>query len=256
MQQTGLITGASSGIGKALAHEHARRGRDLVVVARRAAELESLAAELRERYGTQVRVYPADLTAPGARRQLYDELMREGITVEYLLNNAGFGARGNFHEQDFATLDGMIELNIAAVTELTHLFLPGMVARRRGRILNVSSTAGFMPGPLQAVYFATKAYVNSFTQGVATEVADSGVTLTALCPGAVRTEFAETAGMADSKLFERAKSPEYTARRGYAAMEAGKREVITEPQLLLAIKGLLPFVPSRLVSKLVKKLQQ
>lgn len=255
MNAVGLITGASSGIGRALAHQHALRGRDLVIVARRRQELDELAAELTTRYGIWVRVIDRDLTSPEARQDIYHTLRKEGVTIDYLFNNAGFGGRGLFHEQDWSMLNNMIQLNITAVAELTRLFLPGMVERGRGRILNTSSTAGFMPGPLQSVYFATKAFVNSFSKGVASELEGTGVTVTALCPGAVKTEFADTADMGDSDLFKGARTPEYTAKKGYEAMEAGKLDVITETGLAIAIRGLIPFVPTRFAMNQIKKIQ-
>ena len=255
MQQLGVITGASSGIGLALAHEHARRSRDLIVVARREDELNELAEKLRRQYGVDVRVVAKDLTEPTSRQELYELVEEEGLTVDFLFNNAGFGGAGQFHEQDWGMLRGMMELNMIAVTELMHLFVPGMVARGRGRVLNTSSTAGFMPGPMQAVYFATKAYVNSVSKAVASELQGTGVTVTALCPGAVKTDFADTAGLADSKLFESAATPETTAAQGYTAMEAGRLEVITEVGLAVAIKGLMPVIPERLVMAGVKKIQ-
>ncbi len=255
MREAGLITGASSGIGRSLAFEHARRKRDLILVARRKPELDELAAELSGKYGIRVKVIARDLTVAGARRELFESIAEEGIVVDYLFNNAGFGGTGKFVEQDWSMLSGMIELNVTALTELMHLFLPGMVARRRGRILNTSSTAGFIPGPMQAVYFATKAFVNSVSKGIASELEGTGVTVTTLCPGAVETNFAATAGLSDTKLFEDAASPETTAAQGYTAMEAGRLEVITEVGLSLAIKGLVPFIPERLVMRAIKKMQ-
>ncbi len=255
MHHLGLITGASSGIGRALAHEHARRGRDLLIVARREEELSELAEKLRSKYAVEVRVVARDLTEPTSRRDLFDLVEQEGLTVDYLFNNAGYGGAGQFYEQDWDMLSGMMELNMRAVTELMHLFLPGMVARGRGRVLNTSSTAGFMPGPVQAVYFATKAFVNSVSKAVASELQGTGVTVTALCPGAVKTEFADTAGLGDSKLFERAATPQTTAAQGYTAMESGRLEVITEVGLAVAIKGLMPFIPERLAMAGVKKIQ-
>ncbi|WP_420460459.1 SDR family NAD(P)-dependent oxidoreductase [Neolewinella sp.] len=255
MQQLGLITGASSGIGRSLAHEHARRGRDLLIVARREDELNELADELRERYSVAVRVVAKDLTDPASRREIFELVEGQGLTVDYLFNNAGFGGAGQFHEQDWDMLSGMMELNMRAVAELMHLFVPGMVARGRGRVLNTSSTAGFMPGPLQAVYFATKAFVNSVSKAVASELQGTGVTVTALCPGAVKTDFADTAGLSESKLFESAATPQTTAAQGYTAMEAGRLEVITEVGLAVAIKGLMPFIPERLAMAGVKKIQ-
>lgn len=255
MQQVGLITGASSGIGRALAHEHASRKRDVIVVARRENELERLAEELRQNYGVEVRVKAGDLTEQGFIEKLHDELEAEGITVDYLFNNAGFGGHGKFHERKLGTDLSMVDLNVRAVVELTHRFLTSMVSRGRGRILNTSSTAGYMPGPLQAVYFATKAFVNSFTWAVAHEVKDTGVTLTTLNPGAVATEFGETADMDDTDMFKNAKTPEYTAKRGYAAMEAGELEEITEFGLKMTIKAGLPVMPLKTQLKTVAKMQ-
>ena len=256
MDNVALVTGASSGIGRELARLHAEQGRDLVVVARRLEALEALREELEAKHRVQVMPLSYDLTQANAREDLAAKLEQEGILVEYLINNAGFGLAGRFHDQSWSQLSGMIALNITALTHLTHLFLPKMVEWGAGRILNVSSTAGFMPGPLQAVYFATKAYVNSFTQAVATELEGTGVTVTALCPGPVDTEFAERANFsADGEMFARARTPRYTAQRGYDAMEAGDREVISEPSLNVLIKGVLPFLPARQVNNLVKKMQ-
>ena len=257
MDNVGLVTGASSGIGRELATLHAERNRDLVVVARREDELQELKRELEARYRVEVRVIPADLTDADARTGLVEQLTAEGIFVEYLFNNAGYGYLGEFAGQDWGKLSGMIELNVTAVTHLTHLLLPAMVEYGEGRILNTSSTAGFMPGPLQAVYFATKAYVNSFSKAIASELEGTGVTVTALCPGAVKTEFADTAEMPeDNDLMKGAKTARYTAERGYRAMERGDLEVITEVGLQVMIKGALPFVPERVGMRQVRKLQE
>lgn len=256
MKDAGLITGASSGIGRALAHEHAKRKRDVIIVARRENELEELANELRSQYGVEVLVKPADLTEQGAIEALHKDLKAAGVAIDYLFNNAGFGGHGKFHERDLGADLSMIDLNVRAVVELTHRFLGDMVGRGKGRILNTSSTAGYMPGPLQATYFATKAFVNSFTWAVAHEVRDTGVTLTTLNPGAVATEFSETADLDDTALFESAKSPEYTARRGYEAMEAGKLEEITEFGLKMTIKAGLAVMPLKMQLKTIEKMQQ
>ncbi|CAH1000412.1 putative oxidoreductase [Neolewinella maritima] len=255
MNNIGLVTGASSGIGRALAHEHARRGRDLILVARGEDELNTLAESLRQKFSVDVLVMAKDLTETASRQELFEAVEADGLTVEYLFNNAGFGGAGQFVEQEWSLLSGMMELNMRAVAELMHLFLPGMVARGKGKVLNTSSTAGFMPGPMQAVYFATKAFVNSLSKGVASELQGSGVTVTALCPGAVDTGFADTAGLSDSKLFESAATPQATAAQGYTAMEAGRLEVITEIGLAVAIKGFIPFVPERLAMAAIKKIQ-
>lgn len=256
MDNVGLVTGASSGIGRELARLHAERNRDLVIVARREGELNDLKRELEAAHRVRVRVVAADLTEAEARVRLVDDLRADGIFVEYLFNNAGYGYLGTFHEQNWGKLAGMIDLNVTAVTHLTHLLAPAMVEYGEGRILNTSSTAGFMPGPLQAVYFATKAYVNSFTKAIASELEGTGVTATALCPGAVKTEFADAAEMPeDNDLMKGAKSARYTAERGYAAMEAGELEVITEVGLRVMIKSALPFVPERVGMRQVRKLQ-
>ena len=256
MHQVGLVTGASSGIGKELARIHAEKKRDLVIVARRVDELEELKAELEQAHGVSVYVIAKDLNAEGACDAIFTELNSKGIVVDYLFNNAGFGGRGKFHEQAWGMLEGMIGLNITALTRLTHLILPGMVARGKGRVLNTSSTAGFMPGPLQAVYFATKAYVNSFSQAIASELEGTGVTVTALCPGAVKTEFADTAGFAgDNEMFAQGKTARYTAEKGYEALEAGKLEVITEAGLKVMIKAAIPFTPARVGMNMIKKMQ-
>lgn len=256
MQQTGLVTGASSGIGRALAHEHAGRKRDVIIVARREEELNELATELENQYSVTVKVIAKDLTAENACQEIYDEVKTAGIEVDYLFNNAGYGGYGKFHERKLGADLNMIDLNIKSLVELTHLFLNDMVRRNRGKILNTSSTAGYMPGPFQATYFATKAFVNSFTWAVAEEVSDTKVTLTTLNPGAVKTEFAEEADMEDSDMFKDAKTPEYTAKRGYEAMEAGQLDEITETRLKIMIKGGLAITPMKTQLKMIRGMQE
>ncbi len=256
MQQTGLITGASSGIGRALAHEHAKRGRDLVVVARREDELNELAAELKNKYGVEVRVIAQDLIEEGACQNIYDRLKSEGTQVDYLFNNAGFGGYGKFVERELEKDLSMIDLNIKSLVKLSHLFLEDMTARRRGWVLNTSSTAGFMPGPLQATYFATKAFVNSFSQALAEEVGDTGVVVTALCPGAVATEFAQEADLDGAEMFKNAATPESTARKGYEALEAGELKVISDTKLKWLIRLGLPLMPMRTKLKMIRKMQE
>lgn len=256
MKNTGLITGASSGIGRELARLHAEKGRDLIIVARREDELQELKKGLESRCKVEVMVIAKDLTAANACQEIFDEISAAGIKVDYLFNNAGFGGRGNFWEQELGPQTSMIDLNVQAVVELTHLFLPGMIERGKGKVLHTSSTAGFMPGPLQAVYFATKAFVNSFSKAVASELEGTGVSMTALCPGAVKTEFAENAGFGDNEgMFASGRTPRYTAEKGYEAMEAGKLEVITEFGLKVMIKAGLPFTPERVGMEQIKKMQ-
>lgn len=246
MAETALITGASSGIGAELARLHAAQGGDLVIVARRTAELESLKAELEAAHGVSVEVVARDLTEPGAP----EEVFAAAPDVDILINNAGFGALNPFHEQDLATHRRMIALNIEALTALCHLYLPGMIARGRGRILNVSSTASFLPGPLMAVYFATKAYVTSLSLALAEEVRGTGVRVTALCPGPVKTEFGAVANMEGLRLLKGAIAPQRTAKAGYEAMKRGDLLAFDDWRLRLALGWVVPLLPRSLVLRL------
>jgi short-subunit dehydrogenase len=222
-----LVTGASTGIGRELALIAASRNRPLVLVARSVEKLTDLARTLRETNGVPAEVVPLDLSRPEAPASLFHELLRRKLFVEVLINNAGFGSFGKFHETPLPPILEMLRLNVVALTELTHLFLPAMVERRRGRILNVASTAGLQPGPWMAGYYASKAYVLSFTEALAEELAGTGVTATALLPGPTRTEFQSRAGMAESRLFTiGAADARSVAEAGYRAMEAGRAVVI------------------------------
>src|SRR5687767_6476364 len=195
-----LVTGASAGIGTELARLLAV-DHDLILTARRAEPLHALAAAVEQSHATTCHVFPADLADPAAPRQLFDAITAAGLTVDVLVNNAGFGDLGPFAKADTAKILRMIQVNVTALTELTALFLPGMLSRNRGRVLNVGSIAGFQPGPLMAVYYATKAYVNSFSEALSSELQGTGVTVTALCPGPVATEFAGVAGMQRTRVF-------------------------------------------------------
>ena len=198
---TALVTGASAGIGRELARSFAADKSNLVLVARRRDRLEDLAAELRKQHGVEVRVMAADLGRADAPQAIVDSLTREAVTLDVLVNNAGFGLLGPVAELDLDRQMEMIQVNVAALTHLTRLLLPGMIERHRGGILNVALTAGFQPGPFMAVYYATKAYVISFSEALADELAGTGVTVTCLCPGPTATEFAETARMGDALMF-------------------------------------------------------
>ncbi|WP_373746076.1 SDR family NAD(P)-dependent oxidoreductase [Neisseria dentiae] len=250
MKHTALITGASNGIGLELAKIHAKQGGDLVLVARSADKLAQLAEELRSQYGVSVTVIAQDLAASQAAHAVFAETERLGIQVDILMNNAGFGGHGRFFERELAKEQQMIQLNITALTELTHLYLQGMVARRSGKILNVSSTASFMPGPLQAVYYASKAYVTSFSQAVAEEVREFGVTVTALCPGAVATGFVAAGDLQDVDAWKNAKSAQSVAEYGYRAMEKGELVAFNEGKLKLALEWVIPLLPRKTVLKM------
>lgn len=220
-----LVTGASSGIGRALAEVAAARGHDLVLVARSGGALEDLAAGLAERHGARAHVVPADLALREAPRRVAAAVGRLGLEVDVLVNNAGFGLHGPFSGTDLDVERDMIDLNVGALTSLTKLFVRPMIERGQGRILNVASTAAFQPGPGMAVYYATKAYVLSFSVALAVELEGTGVTVTCLAPGPTRTRFAERAGAARTPLFSSpaVMDPATVARRGWRALERGER---------------------------------
>jgi uncharacterized protein len=224
-----LITGASSGIGAELAREAAKDGYDLVLAARRRGPMQALAAELHAA-GTEITVISTDLGKPGAAAELMKIIDERGIVIDTLINNAGLGDAGRFDQENPAKISSMLQVNIVALTELTRLVLPKMVARGRGRIMLLSSTAGFQPGPRMAVYYATKAYVRSFGRALGYELRRTGVTVTTLCPGATASEFANLAHMEGSVLFSGpvpVMSAAEVARQGYAALKAGRAQIIT-----------------------------
>jgi short-subunit dehydrogenase len=226
--ETVLITGASSGIGYELAREFAKHGHPLAIVAPVAAELEETAAALEREFGVVVWPLAHDLTRENAPEEIFDALAREGRPVDIVVNNAGLGQRGKFWENSAERDIEMIRLNVEAVVRLTRLFLPPMLDRRHGRILNTASVAGFEPGPNLAVYHATKAFVLSLSESLATELDGTGVTLTALCPGPTDTDFFPKAGMVDTPAFQRANvmGPQPVAEAAYAGLMKGERIVV------------------------------
>ena len=253
---TTLVTGASSGLGARFALACAAEGQDVVLVARRADRLAQLARTIEERHRVAAHVVTTDLATAGAPNKLMAELGRRGIAVDTLVNNAGFGARGAFSEIDRALQARMIDLNCRALMELCHAVLPAMVARGSGGILNVASTAAFQPGPWMTVYYATKAFVLSFSEGLHEEVKTQGVRVSALCPGPTRTEFAEVADMADSTLFKRfASDPDAVVKDGLRALKANKAvEVSGAMNSLMA--GSIRFTPRGLARSLAGSLQK
>lgn len=243
-----LITGASAGIGKELARVLAA-DHDLVLTARREPELRALAAELAP---AVCHVFPADLADPAAPRRLLDAVAAAGLTIDVLVNNAGFGDLGPFAETELGKMLRMIQVNITALTELTGLFLPRMRERGRGAILNVGSVAGFQPGPFMAVYYATKAFVNSFSEALWSELRGSGITVTCLAPGRTASEFAAVAGFA--KGGGPTADTRSVAEAGVRAMKRGKRMVVTgfwNRVLLFAER----FVPRGMVIAAVRRMQ-
>jgi short-subunit dehydrogenase len=245
---TTLITGASGGIGYELAKLFGGDRHNLVLVARSVDKLALVAAEL-QTHGVTVKTIALDLAAPPAPKFLFDQLQREGIAVDILINNAGFGAFGAFAQMPAEEILGQIDLNIRALTELTRLFLPPMIARRSGRIMNVASTAAFQPGPLMAVYYATKAYVLSFSEAIANELRDTGVTVTCFCPGATHTDFAKRAGVENSRLFKQvgAMSAEKVALDGYRAVMEGRGLAISGVHNWLVAQS-TRFAPRKMVT--------
>jgi short-subunit dehydrogenase len=252
-----LVTGASSGIGLELARLLAADRRDLVLVARGRERLDALARELATQHGISALVLTADLANPSEPQRVLREVEARQLEIEILVNDAGFGQGGFFAEMPLESALEMIQVNVVALTVLAHGALKGMVARRRGRILNVASTAGFQPGPLMAIYYATKAYVLSFSEAIANEAGGTGVTVTTLCPGPTSTAFHERAGVGATRLF---RSPlvldaHTVARAGYRGMMKGKGIVIPGfgNRLLVEAQRL---TPRRLVTAISRKLQE
>ena len=254
--KTALITGASFGIGLELARIFAREGHNLVLVARSADKLRHLAAELERAHSTRSLILPTDLTDPGAAAYVLDQTTRANISIEILVNNAGFGQYGLFAQSDLEECLRQIQLNVTTLTHLTRLYLPEMIKRKSGRILNVASTAAFQPGPLMAVYFATKAYVLHFSEALANELEGTGVTVTCLCPGATATEFHKRANATGMRLLSMGKMDADTvAQDGYRAMMAGKPLVISGFKNWLTAHA-VRFGPRRLVTAIARKTQE
>jgi len=236
-----------------LARIFAREGYDLALVARSEQKLNELAGELKAKHGTNTIVIAKDLNVPSAPDEIYEAL--KGVTVEALVNNAGFATYGAFAELVLAREQEMMQVNMVALTHLTRLFLPAMLARRSGKILNVASTAAFQPGPLMAVYYATKAYVLSFSEAIAQEVRDQGVTVTALCPGPTATGFQKAADMERSKLVQSGlMDGRAVAEAGYQALVQGKTAVV--PGLRNQILSLVVrFFPRAMAARMAMNAQ-
>ena len=256
MSNTALITGASAGLGVEFARYHAAQGGDVILTARREGALNDLKAELEAKHGITAYVFALDLGAPGGADKLYELVKEAGLRVDVLINNAGFGGHGQHITRDLAQEQAMIDLNVDALVTLTHRFGKDMADQGGGKILNVGSTAGFIPGPQQAVYFATKAFVNSFSQAIDQEMRKHGVTCTVLAPGYVETEFAKAANLEGTQMVDAGgASAADVAKHGYDAMMAGKLVTINERMLSFALNWLAPLAPRRLVLKAVDKTQ-
>ncbi|MEM5477296.1 SDR family oxidoreductase [Pacificibacter sp. AS14] len=256
MSNTALITGASSGIGKEFARYHAALGGDLILTARREAELDALKVELEAAHDITAHVFALDLGAAGGAEALIKAVGDAGLKVDILINNAGFGGHGIHIERDMSAEQAMIDLNISALVTLTHAFGGQMAVQGGGKILNVGSTAGFIPGPQQAVYFATKAFVNSFSQAIDQELNARGVTCTVLAPGYVETEFAQTANLQGTEMVKGGGATAASvAKHGYDAMLAGKLVTINDPKMSFLLNWLTPLLPRRMVLKMTNKTQ-
>ena len=253
MRETALVTGASGGIGEDLARLIAAGGRNVVLLARSAGKLQSLAGDLSTAHGIEASVVAADLSEPGATAQIVGTLGARSATIDVLVNNAGFGTSGSFASDDPNAQLGMLQVNVVALTALTRALLPGMLERKRGRILNVASTAAFQPGPFMATYYASKAYVLSLSEALAEEVAGSGVTVTCLCPGPTQTGFQDRAQLQKSRLFNlsRPMRSADVAQAGYDAMLAGRRLVIPGVTNKLTVQS-IRISPRAAVLKVVR----
>ena len=241
--ETVLVTGASSGIGLELARCFAADGSRLILVARNTPALEQLAGELRLDYRVEATVLTADLSLTETPIKIYSELKGRGIVVDVLVNNAGFGAHGLFSELPLERQLEMIQVNVTALTELAGLFLPGIVERRRGGVLNVASVAGFVPGPGMAVYYATKAFVLSLTEALSGELAGTGVKVMALCPGPTETNFGTVAHVKGARLVRIARmSAREVALRGHRAFRSGRVVAVSgwRNRLLVLLVRLMP----------------
>lgn len=257
MTRTALITGASSGIGYELARVFAQNKINLVLVARSEKKLQEFAAELSKVYGIKVEVLAKDISVVASAQEIYDALKQKSITIDFLVNNAGFGDFGFFTETKWEKELEMINLNITALTVLTKLFVKDMVARKFGKVVNVASTASFQPGPLMAVYYATKAYVLSFSEAIANELQGTGVTVTALCPGPTESGFQNAAAMNDSKLVKGKKLPtsQEVAEYAYKVMMNGKVVAIHGVMNTIMAQS-VRFTPRAIVRSLVRMMSE
>lgn len=254
--QTALVTGASMGIGVDLAECFARDGYDLILTARSEAALQAVAARLSAGHGVRATSIAVDLAVPGGGEKLAAEIATRGLAVDVVVNNAGYGIAGAFDASERASQLGMIDLNDRALVELTHIYWPRMLASRRGGILNVASTAAFQPGPLMAIYYASKAFVLSFSEALWKEAEGTGVRVSCLCPGPTVSQFRERAGTGRTRL-SRSGPPmasAVVAQRGYEGWKQNRRVVVTGTRNAVLAK-LVSFLPRRTVLGIVHNLQ-
>ena len=256
-KKTALITGGSTGIGLELAKQFAAHGHQLVLAARNTDQLEAAAGQLEGKYGVGVKTYSIDLADADSPERLFDTVTGEGTHIDFLVNNAGFGLGGDFADTDLNRELDMIQVNVASLVHLTKLFLAPMLKKNDGKIMNLASTAAFQPGPSHAIYYATKAFVLSFSEAIDEELRNTGVSVTALCPGPTKSNFAERAGTTKTRLFTKASvaSAEDVARYGYTAMMRGQRLAIPGMGNKVMIQA-ERFVPRKLVTMITRKVQE
>lgn len=247
-----LITGASSGIGYELSKCFAKNGYPLILTARNEQSLDRCKVEMEEKYHAEVSVFPADLSVPGEARNLYDRIISSGLDIDVLVNNAGAGICGLFHETGIDEYEKMIQLNITSCTALLRLVIPDMIRKKQGHIINIASTGAFQPGPYIAVYYASKAYLHSLSMALANELKDFGITVTSVCPGATRTNFSNRAGKADIK---NAMDPAVVAEYIFRGFQKKKSFVIPGTMNKIAV-FFSKLLPDSVSAKIVRKIQQ
>jgi len=257
INKTALVTGASTGIGNELSRLLAQDGYNLVITARSKEKLKNLAAELEEKYNVFVTVIAKDLSQPNSPGEIFNETQKQQLNISVLINNAGYGSFGEFLDLDIENEINMLQVNILALTHLTYLYAKEMMNTGGGRILNVASTAAFQPGPLMSVYYASKAYVLHFSEALANEFKNKGITITTLCPGPTKTNFQERADMQESKLVKgkRIMDAAIVASEGYLGMKAGRTLVIPGIQNKIMSLG-IKFFPRGFVTNVVRNIQE
>lgn len=257
MKNVALITGAASGIGKEFSKIHAQNGGSIVAVDLNETGLHALKKELESQFNIEVYTITKDLSRLEAAEDIYNELKQLNISIAYLINNAGFGGVGKFHERPIAQDIAMIQVNIMALTLLTRYFLPDFIKRDSGKILNVSSTVSLLPGPGQAIYFASKAFVTSFSNAISGELEGTNVSMTALLPSATKTSFGNHSGMDKTAIYKKPASAAEVAKTGYEAMLNGTIEVIAGLPLSQKIElALIPFIPKKQLLQRINKQQK
>ncbi len=256
-RKTVLITGASSGIGRELAKIFAKEGVDLVLVARRYERLYELKNGLQAIYDLNIEIIQADLSKPDFSGKIANILNSKNISIDYLVNNAGFGGYGKFYERNWADDKAMVNVNIMALIELTRIILPQMVNQNFGRIVNIASTAAFLPGPFQAVYYASKAFVLSFSQALAEEVSDKNIKVTTFCPTATETEFASVGDLSSTPLFKKKnKKAENVAKQAFLSMQKGELVKIDSPMEAFSFRWIFPLLSRKMILKLSRSIME